>query len=640
MTDESAGIGKPTGPLSAGNRGPTACRTCAVAKAKCVPQAGEQGSRKCTRCERLNKECTLQTPKPRAKGTKKSTRVARLEQKLDDITNLLTTTQSNTSNVDSTPSQVPLTPESNGRSQEASELGHSRIISTAPKHDYQKGISTSSLSMEDADALLRFYQSHMTAHFPFVVIPPNTTAAVLKERRPLLFKGIMMAASYRNVELQQAFGTEIREYIASTMFQRGERSFDHLQGLLIAIAWYHFHLGRSRQMTNFVHLALALTTDLEINKTGTAYDRHRAVVCGFNLFPDPAERGDQRSLEERRALLGCFYVTSILSVNVKHTDIMKFTRYMDDCCRVLLEKQEYPTDYFLVQLVKIQRIALCMQNTLPLDCLDPPSPLTSSIGMSLKAFESELEQLKASLPANIQSHLLFTLHYRIVRLFMYEIGFNPELSEQHISITYFPPVLSRPGILSACLDATRDLLQTILEIPHSDYFLMTYASWAQVAHAIIVLTKLCLSKIDGWDNIEAEKQINFLFLIDELIDRLQTAVRDAAIHPSPHGELDVFTRVIPQMRLLKQLYRAQRERMTGVIAPGSASNLGATPGIAGDTPGTYGMNMAGQAGVGATPGGLDPMGVPMMGAGSGSLFDFFDDAYWRETFTDFGSGVQ
>lgn len=166
---------------------------------------------------------------------------------MDDITNLLTTTQNSVAAVEAPVvtapipapiAHVPLTPESNGRPQDAPELGHSRIISTAPKHDYQKGISTSSLSMEDADALLRFYQSHMTPHFPFVVIPPNTSAAVLKERRPLLFKGIMMAASYRNVELQQAFGTEIREYIAATMFQRGERSFDHLQGLLIAIAWY------------------------------------------------------------------------------------------------------------------------------------------------------------------------------------------------------------------------------------------------------------------------------------------------------------------------------------------------------------------------------------------------------------------
>ena len=68
-------------------------------------------------------------------------------------------------------------------------------------------------------------------------------------------------------------------------------------------------------MTNFVHLAVALTTDLEINKTGTGYDRHRAVVYGFNLFPEPDERGEKRSLEERRALLGCFYCTSMYDLS-------------------------------------------------------------------------------------------------------------------------------------------------------------------------------------------------------------------------------------------------------------------------------------------------------------------------------------
>lgn len=60
-----------------------ACRTCAIAKAKCVPQGGRT-SGQCGRCHRLGKECPGQTPSSKHLP-RKHTRIEELERKVDSL---------------------------------------------------------------------------------------------------------------------------------------------------------------------------------------------------------------------------------------------------------------------------------------------------------------------------------------------------------------------------------------------------------------------------------------------------------------------------------------------------------------------------------------------------------------------------
>ena len=73
-----------------GLRAHRACRHCVQIKAKCVPLEGS-GNSICQRCSRLGKECSTPAPVPRKRQRNKSTRVARLEERLDTLTNLITT---------------------------------------------------------------------------------------------------------------------------------------------------------------------------------------------------------------------------------------------------------------------------------------------------------------------------------------------------------------------------------------------------------------------------------------------------------------------------------------------------------------------------------------------------------------------
>ena len=70
-------------------------------------------------------------------------------------------------------------------------------------------------------------------------------------------------------------------------------------------------------------------------------------------------------MEERRVLLGLFYVTSMLSASFRKMTAMSFTPYMDDCLEALETAREYDSDLFLVQMVRIQRTIESIHTTEP-----------------------------------------------------------------------------------------------------------------------------------------------------------------------------------------------------------------------------------------------------------------------------------
>ncbi len=82
-----------------------------------------------------------------------------------------------------------------------------------------------------------------------------------------------------------------------------------------------------------------------------------------------------RTMEERRAVLGCFLLSSLygtlslhdyrgrslliesrLSSYFQRLDALRWTPYLDECVAVLADNKELPTDTLLVHLVKLQLI--------------------------------------------------------------------------------------------------------------------------------------------------------------------------------------------------------------------------------------------------------------------------------------------
>ena len=135
---------------------------------------------------------------------------SRIERKLDDLVTMLSSKSADTTFAARTPAEES----------EASSLGH----------------QYPGLTASEADEGLATFAAHMFKFFPFVYIPPNTTASELSAQRPFLVL-CMAAISSRQAERQGELFAMMRETMAQKLVINDEPSIDLLLGLLAFLGW-------------------------------------------------------------------------------------------------------------------------------------------------------------------------------------------------------------------------------------------------------------------------------------------------------------------------------------------------------------------------------------------------------------------
>ena len=210
----------------------------------------------------------------KAANKKPSSKVDRLEQKLDGLVTLLqSTTQTRDAGLSTAIFQDQLTPESLQSLAPTPATDESQGVSAAEKERDSRycpgsGISlnvpvinpgdvfsasgtrsstyhgpdtTASLDLEpsvdQAEAYLQSYRTFKHPYFPLIILPENLDAQRLRQQRPFLWLCIM-AISAKHTEQQKALGREIRLAIGREMLIEGKNNFDLLLGLLVYTAWY------------------------------------------------------------------------------------------------------------------------------------------------------------------------------------------------------------------------------------------------------------------------------------------------------------------------------------------------------------------------------------------------------------------
>jgi hypothetical protein len=160
-----------------------------------------------------------------------------------------------------------------------------------------------------AEELLERYRKHKMPQFPFVIIPPTTDLATLRQESPFLLLCILTACLEHNLPLQDSLELIVRKEIASRVIVGIERNMDLLQGLLVHIAWQHYHW---RTYHTHMYMLLPIATMIVVD-LGLDTDDN------FRMQPIPAEdreleqasgNGQVQSAAEQRALLGCYYQCS------------------------------------------------------------------------------------------------------------------------------------------------------------------------------------------------------------------------------------------------------------------------------------------------------------------------------------------
>jgi hypothetical protein len=257
-------------------------------------------------------------------------------------------------------------------------------------------IDSGLLGISDANSLFHYFQTTFISRFPFIILPPQTTADSLRLASPFLFLSIMAATTFHNPPIQRHLGSLIKRKICSQLIMRAERSLDLLQGLLVHLAWYHYFLNpQAPQMSLVLQLCIALVHELGIDKSPCERKKDKFGI--ENEVSGDGQNESSRSLEEKRALLGTYFLASSFAAAFRKHSVMDFMKYMEKCCQSLSEAAEFPSDLFISPMVQLQVLSRRVSDEMCYECVDSETKGEAALHMATGAFRRELEHLVSSI---------------------------------------------------------------------------------------------------------------------------------------------------------------------------------------------------------------------------------------------------
>ncbi|PHH66102.1 hypothetical protein CDD81_165 [Ophiocordyceps australis] len=550
--------------MQASSKGPKACTTCAKAKARCM--AREEGGEKCERCHRLNKDCTSRPPAPpRVKKRPKRSRVAELEKRLNELSSQFVEGRiaaAAASSVSPAASAEPVRP-----SRPSPESVSAAVVKVPEKSGeilnleyFFPSPTSTGIDLGDAPApwpaspesgmrpwplpsegrlLLSQYHDIFAHLFPFVVVPKTLTVADMHATRPFLWKAVMLVSCIFDGARQARLGEELLAEIGKAAIADGIKSLDLLQSLQLLVAWFHFAL-KSSQVTNLLFLARSMC----VNLSSMSYSTD-ATDCGY---------GD---LDHLRAYAGTYYLNTLVLTTNKRTDVLMNTSQLETCCKILESTMQYPSDQYLVKLVRIQQLAQTIALTM---AFDPAMPAMSlPLTMVVESFQDQLDTFRATLPANLAQNPTLQCHISIAEVLLKDIA----ISDQHCSSSNMP-LTDRLQLLWSCLRSLRAFFnvrfaQSELERPR---FLTLIAS--DLAYTFITGIKLLTVRVPGWNLDHIGKELALDKILTRQITDLEDMIakrKNGLLHTDRSALEDPLERLLRLLRTANELVALQ---LTGV----------------------------------------------------------------------------
>ncbi|KAK0671921.1 hypothetical protein QBC41DRAFT_353834 [Cercophora samala] len=549
-----------------------ACTNCARAKCRCIYRTGGTD---CERCHRLRKECvpSVSVRKRNGKRTHVS-RAAQLEAKLEDLVSLLrhqagpggkppspgepsvasstppAPSARSTASVagDNSPHPVPVavlppqlpdchpthgkgrpTPVSRGTLLgSVFEPQDMRPRSPTPPPVEPPAIPVCTYQpspFEAADGLVTF-RKYMLIFLPFVYLPSNMTEERLRKTYPFLWFSIMTVTS-KNVDRRLVMSESVKKFIAQKMVMEHEKSLDLLFGLLVIMGWTHYHIKREKPILSLLaSLAKSLVFDLGLNKVPSEPYISACLKTAFH--PPPREK----TMEERRAVLACFLLTSQISHSLKRLDALTWTSHMEE---------------------SLQATSQSLDNA-------PPS-------YYLSALHTQLTNIKTQLPSHLQQNDTILSHISYTELAIHEAA----VAKPRIPPITTVPDLQRYAAMEACLNAIKDWFDRHFSIPSYVYIGMTFSYWCHMAHCLLSLYRLSVLDDPSWDRRAVRNKLDLLRICDQLKLGFEEVSAKRRLDSGPTIEEDGFTKFNMMLRTMKSGWSAELAAIDGVDSSGGHS---------------------------------------------------------------------
>lgn len=346
-------------------------------------------------------------------------------------------------------------------------------------------------------------------------------------------------------------------------------------GLIDPINRYHHIVHYKKRTTHLIAMMSALITDLNLSRMTSVNER---MVVTIEETKDSYNRGGEnqvvRTLEERRAYLGAFFLSSSMAKTFRDLNAVQRTGYLEDCCCSLEKAAEYPTDRFLVSLLRLQNIAERVSHAFQYGPIQThtrhnwrvPLPLyivsferdfqTYKNGLSTDLRQNSKWQITfRTIPRNVifdsSSSDLLLLHYYSAMAYLYEHALYEPIQETHFG----QPGFRRMEYLFECLQTIKSFHEVLFMIPSGQYYHMPFIYWAQVTHALITVSKLCFLDAADWNVAYAREESKFSELLGQVSSRLEEARAHQNSEADPvDNAQDVFIGLARRMRTMKSKY--------------------------------------------------------------------------------------
>ncbi|KAH8892008.1 hypothetical protein GQ53DRAFT_794145 [Thozetella sp. PMI_491] len=562
-----------------------ACQTCFKAKCRCIPRPDGPG---CERCHRLHRQC-CPSDSTRKRSTHRShnggPRIAQLESKIDGLVSLL---QSVAGSTDAPAALRAALNHEVGGSPRSPSSAQVSVGNTAPGSGPSADASASNKEPleEGLEAHLHLFRSRMLPCLPFIHLSPDVTAQQLRKDRPFLLHSIA-AVTVPSTRQKLARGIEFKRLVTEAAMIENKSSIDLLLAVLVFAAWgYDQFLNRSCTVSRLMMLALSLVYDQRLNKPQPG-DMHMvsALAPEFECSVEEEASG-RHCLEQKRAVLGCFVLSTIIESYFAQMDTMRWTPWMEECLCTITANQECHSDEVLAFQVRMQRIAqrtMHVREQQQQQQHQHQNGQTSSVGapipafLYLKALQGELQELKASMSPRLQQNQVILTHVSYVELCIHETAHPSSLSTSLLTTPAASYGGSMPGFervecLWSSLQAAKAFTDVFTSLPPDTCIGLPFLSWAQYAACIVILYRLSTLEDPGWDCRAVRQTVDLLAVLSAMADRLELTSREAG-----EGAADDIFAQISGMTHMFRMWASVRlapEEPSALVETGAAAGSG------------------------------------------------------------------
>ncbi|KAJ5726025.1 uncharacterized protein N7483_007382 [Penicillium malachiteum] len=514
-------------PISAVKR--RACVACTVAKARCTPQVANI----CQRCARLGKSCTfLDLPQTRRKQKATPSRVEVLEKKVDQLVSQLATLtrpneqiSPNTSNTLTDDLEL-----SREAQQEPTDVASMLEAAKDPSHGVDPPTSSvleGQPSIVDRGLLSEAEAERLIMSFQF---------GFFREREPFLFLCVVAATIGSTHPLRKTIAEEVMNHVTMRIVARSERNLELLRGLLVYSAWYTYPAERHHpRLLLLIQLCFSILYDLALHKKSST------------------------NLDEQRAVLGTHWLSAGLCGVLGRPSTMKHDNRVDEW---------QLSDRWISPFIELQSFLGTMDQVHTSVHASGGRALVqvthSSLQRQFDNIKADVEKSLSDCPPSTVNAIRTEIKYAEMRV--EEFCFREEL---WIADPVNP---IRITMLMNMIQRSKELIQTIINLPASEIIQITITTSARVCAALgyiptavlsllTILTRHNGSATD--DQVQAVVDAaDYPNIVTELADALE--IRFAQLS-AQERETDVVGSLCSKMRLLARCYPYQVRGVVGSL---------------------------------------------------------------------------